>query len=140
MSEKPIFRYAEVTSGVVTNITKADADVARERGWVPAADDTAIGDLWDGAVFSKPPPPPVKVPQSVEMRQARLALLGAGLLSKVDAAIAALPSPQKEAAQIEWEYSNQVHRDRALVRSLAPALQLTDAQVDALFIAAAQIE
>ena len=79
------------------------------------------------------------VPQQVTMRKARLALLGAGLLSSIDAAIAALPSPQKEEAQIEWEYSGEVQRHNGFVSLLAPSLGLTDAQIDALFIEAAAL-
>jgi hypothetical protein len=73
------------------------------------------------------------------MRQARLALLQAGKLAAVDAAIAALPSPAKEAAQIEWEYATEVKRDSQLVTQLAPSLGLDDAALDALFIAAAAL-
>lgn len=79
------------------------------------------------------------VPPSVTMRQARLALLGIGLLDDVEAAIAALPSPQKEAATIQWEYSQEVQRSNGLVASLAPALGMTESQIDALFFAAAQL-
>lgn len=79
------------------------------------------------------------VPQAVTMRQARLALLGAGRLADVAAAINSLPSPQKEAAQIEWEYSQEVQRDKPLVLALAPALGLSESQLDALFIAAKAI-
>ena len=82
-----------------------------------------------------PPSPPV--PQHVSMRQARLALLGAGLLAGIDAAINSLPSPQKEAARIEWEYSAEVQRHNGFVSVLAPSLGLTDAQTDALFLTAA---
>jgi hypothetical protein len=81
--------------------------------------------------------PPAGVPQSVTMRQARLALLGAGKLASVTAAINTLPSPQKEAAQIEWEYSQTVERNRGFVLLLSAALGLTDAQLDALFVTAA---
>ena len=83
-------------------------------------------------------PAPV-VPDSVSMRQARLALLGAGLLSQVDAAIASLPSPQKEAAAIEWEYAQEVQRHNGLVPAMAQALGMTDAQLDALFMQAATL-
>lgn len=76
------------------------------------------------------------VPQAVTMRQARLALLGAGLLANVDAAIATLPSPPKEEVAIEWEYSQTVVRDRPFVAMLGAALGLDDAALDALFIAA----
>ena len=79
------------------------------------------------------------VPQSVTMRQARLALLGAGKLVGVTAAINALPSPQKEAAQIEWEYSQTVERNRGFVLLLSAALGLTDAQLDAIFVTAARL-
>lgn len=77
------------------------------------------------------------VPAVVTMRQARLALLGAGLLSQVDAAIAAMPEPERSAAVIFWEYSTTVERSNAFVRQLSAGLQLTSQQVDALFVAAA---
>ena len=83
--------------------------------------------------------PVVPAPAAVTMRQARLALLGAGLLVSVDAAINGLPSPQKEAARIEWEYSQEVQRHNGFVSVLAPMLGLTDAQIDALFVGAAKL-
>ena len=49
----------------------------------------------------------VLVPKEVTMRQARLALRAAGKLAAVAAAIEAMPSPTKEDAKIEWEYSKQ---------------------------------
>lgn len=76
------------------------------------------------------------VPPSVTMRQARLALLGAGLLASVDAAIDSLPSPQKEGARIEWEYATEVQRSSGLVPMMGVALGLDDAALDALFIEA----
>ena len=79
------------------------------------------------------------VPSQVTMRQARLALLAAGKLASVTAAINTLPSPQKEAAQIEWEYSQTVERNRGFVLLLSAALGLTDAQLDALFVTAARL-
>lgn len=101
--------------------------------------------MWDGQQWQLvldadvppvPAPPPPAVPPAVTMRQARLALLGAGLLAGIDAAINALPSPQKEAAKIEWEYSQEVQRHNGFVSVLAPSIGLTDAQTDALFVAA----
>ena len=80
------------------------------------------------------------VPQSVTMRQARLALLGIGLLDDVDAAIAAIPDPvQRKAAQIEWEYATVIERNSSLVQSLAAGLGLTAPAIDALFEAASRI-
>jgi len=79
------------------------------------------------------------VPEQVTMRQARLALLGSGILTNVDIAINALPSPSKEAARIEWDYSSTVERHRGLVQSLGAAMGLTEAQLDNLFITAAAL-
>ena len=84
------------------------------------------------------PAPPVII-SSVTMRQARLALLAAGKLGQVATAIASLPSPAKEQAQIEWEYSTEVQRHRPFVLQLGAALGLDDAALDALFTAAAQL-
>ena len=85
------------------------------------------------------PLPPVPVPQVVTMRQARLALLEVGKLDAVAPAIASMPSPAKEQAQIEWEYSTTVERQRPLVLQLGPALGLDSAALDALFIAAEKL-
>lgn len=79
------------------------------------------------------------VPQAVTMRQARLALLGAGKLAQVEAAINALQEPQKSAAKITWEYSQEVQRHNGLVPQMAAALGMTDAQIDALFVAASKL-
>lgn len=75
------------------------------------------------------------VPQSVTMRQARLALHGAGLLTAVNAAINAAG----EAAKIEWEYAQEVQRASGLVPAMAAQLGMNDAQLDALFTAAAAL-
>ena len=74
-------------------------------------------------------------PQTVTMRQARLALLQAGLLDKATKAVAGAGP----AAQIEWEYSSDVGRNAALVQALSGALGLTDEQLDGLFVVAATL-
>ena len=129
-----------IQNGVVVNTILASVQEAEaafpDSVCVDAAAGGAIGWLYDGQTFNAPPAPPVPVPDSVTMRQARLALLGAGLLSQVDAAIAAMPSPQKEAAQIEWEYAATVERNSPLIGQLAPALGMTEAEMDQLFIEA----
>lgn len=79
------------------------------------------------------------VPQSVTMRQARLALLQAGKLQAVNNAIASMTGPQGEAARIEWDYSNEVKRDQLLTISLAQSIGMTESEMDALFIEAAKL-
>ena len=91
-------------------------------------------------VYTPPPAPPAPIPTSVTMRQARLALLGAGLLSQVDAALAAIADPvQRQAAQIDWEYAATVDRGSPLVTNLAASLNLDSAALDSLFTAAASL-
>jgi hypothetical protein len=101
---------------------------------------TEVGEtVPEGASLTEPPPPPPPLPTVVTMRQARLALLGAGLLSQVNAAVAGMPGDAGEAARIEWEFAGTVERNSALVQSLTGALGLTEDQLDALFVSAAAL-
>lgn len=86
--------------------------------------------------FIEPATQPL-VPAAVTMRQARLALLQAGKLETVNAAIAGMTGAQGAAAKIEWEFSNEVQRAQPLVAALAPVLGMTSAELDQLFITAA---
>lgn len=116
----------------------SEAEGPRADGWRAAPDWVCVGCSHDGADFHAPAPV-AAVPEAVTMRQARLALLGAGRLEAVQAAIDALPEPKKAAAKISWEYSVQVQRHNGLVPQMAAALGLSEAQIDALFIAAAAL-
>lgn len=118
--------YAEQHAArTISDLEQALADA------IEAAQDAGTPDL--------PTPTVGGVPTRVTMRQARLALLGAGKLAAVDAAINGMPEPQRSAARIEWEYSGYVERHKALVQGLAPALGLTSEQLDALFVQAATL-
>lgn len=76
-----------------------------------------------------------KVPTAVSMRQARLALLAAGLLDDITAAITAFG----QAAAIEWEYATEVRRDSPLIAVVQANAGLSDRQVDDLFVAASAL-
>ena len=78
---------------------------------------------------------PNAVPQSVTMRQARLALNAAGYYAAVNAAVAAGSDTDK----IEWEFAGDVYRNAGLVPRMAASLGLTAAQIDALFVMAASL-
>ena len=69
------------------------------------------------------------VPQQVTMRQARLALLSAGLLDDVEMVITAAG----RAAQLEWEYAAVLDRSNPAVAIVQQQKALTDAQIDDLF-------
>jgi len=73
------------------------------------------------------------------MAQARHALLEAGLLVAVNAAIDAMPEPQRSVAKIDWQFRATVERASTLVQQLGPAIGLDDAGLDALFIRAAAL-
>lgn len=81
-----------------------------------------------------------RIPTVVTMRQARLALLQSGLLSQVEAAIAAIEDQaQRQAVQIEWEYAAEVDMIHPWVQSLATALDLSEGQLDEFFVLAATL-
>lgn len=88
----------------------------------------------DAALAAYDPAKPA-VPEVVTMRQARLALLQAGLLAQVNTAIASAD----DATKITWEFSSEVQRNNPLVSTLAAALNLSDAQLNNLFTLAATL-
>lgn len=122
-------------------------------GWIPftaSPDDSEVlgrdiyarviaGEFGEIAPYVEPEPLPAVIPSIVTMRQARLALLQQGLLSEVQLVIQALPSPQKEAAEIEWEYALDVNRQSPLVQSLAASLELSEDDLDLLFTLASNL-
>jgi hypothetical protein len=149
-------QYALIVSGIVVNkilwdgIAEWEPPTGARAVLVPDGVPVDIGWICDASdAFAAPsmppapPAPPAAVPTSVTMRQARLALLGAGKLDAVDAAIASLPSPQKEQAQIEWDYASAIERTSPFLQSMAQALDLDldldDAALDALFTQAATL-
>lgn len=89
----------------------------------------------DTYVFQPYMPEPAHVPTVLTMKQARLALLAAGYLDAVEAGIASMP---KE-SQIIWEFASTVERTDPLTATLAAALGLDAAALDALFLAGAAL-
>lgn len=75
----------------------------------------------------------VKVPQSVTMRQARLAIHNAGLSFNVEQAIA---NANDEITRITWDYAQEVKRNDPHVISIGASMGLTEEQIDNLFIQA----
>lgn len=71
----------------------------------------------------------------ITMRQCRRQLLSMGLLSSVNSAITTMG----EAAQIDWEYSDVVHKDSPLVWGMVQMLGWSEAETDANFFAASKL-
>ncbi|WP_376742372.1 hypothetical protein [Ensifer canadensis] len=74
-------------------------------------------------------------------RQLRLGLLNAGISpSSVSATIAAMPSgPDRDKAQVEWEYATTFNRTHPLIATVGGALGLNDTQIDAMWLAAVSL-
>jgi len=82
-----------------------------------------------------PPTDPNIVPQVVTRRQALLALLAADKLDAVEQQMSAVP----RAVQIAWEAAGTFERASPLIEAMGPAVGLSPADIDALFIAAASL-
>ena len=76
----------------------------------------------------------LKSSDSITMRQARLYLLGAGLLKQVDSIVS-----QNEAWKIEWEYATDVVKNSQLVVTLSNQLGLSSEAIDVMFDEASKL-
>lgn len=80
------------------------------------------------------------VPQKVTRRQAKQALLLAGLLDQVQPAIDAIADPNERAfAQIFWDDSLDFERQNLVLIQLGTALGLSSTELDDLFVKASQL-
>lgn len=78
---------------------------------------------------------PIPIPQEVTRFQAKAALLNAGLLDAVTAAMAKADA----ITQLAWVEAVSFKRQSPMVLTMAKALSITDSTLDGLFTAAAQI-
>ena len=134
--------FMALLAGTLWRLEKDDTAQA----WVAIEDNSTIerfnftrADFPDAQPPALPEYMPVvdPVPEVVTMRQARLALLGAGLLAQGNTAVVNMPGAEGDAARIEWEYAQEVRRDSPLVAGLSAALGLTDETLDNLYKVAA---
>lgn len=80
---------------------------------------------------------PAKVSGAVSPLQARKALKAAGLLTRVQAMVAA--SPEDDDIRLAWDWAPSWERNSPFVESLGAALGLTALQIDDLFALAATL-
>jgi len=90
--------------------------------------------IYNAGVAVDPVP---QIPQTVTAFQAKAALLQADLLDATEALIAHEDTPR--IIKLAWAETLHFERQSPTVAAIAAALQLTDAQVDALFTAASQV-
>ena len=126
-------RFAIIDAGRVINHAEADEAFAQSQGWIPA-DESRIGDSWDGEVFTPAPPEPIPVPASCSRRQGLLALLAYGhRRADIEALIAAIPEEmEREAALIEYEAATW-ERANPFLQQMWAQLGGTPEQLDDLF-------
>ena len=112
-------------------------------GWIPYTAEIG-GDVFNTAKATAKPytapalPDPLEAERAamtVSRFQAMAALLNAGLLSQVNAALA----DAGPLAQLAWAEATEFRRNSTTISGLASGLGLTDTQVDDLFRAAALI-
>lgn len=96
------------------------------KGWLC---DNAVYNFGDRPVTLHAPP------EWITKRQAKLALLGAGLLTNIEAAIAA----SSQAVQITWNDATVFYCNDPLIAALAGGLGLSEDDIDDLFIAGSAI-
>ncbi len=95
------------------------------------------GDFGPIAPYAPPPEPPAPIPASVTRRQARLALLDAGMLDAVEGYIDSITNQdERRAAQIEYE-ADTWGRGNVFLQTAWAALGGTEQQLDDLFALAA---
>lgn len=90
--------------------------------------------------YTYPGPAPVPVPDSVESWKFRAVCEQQGLTLSIETFIAAQDEPPRIALENFWQFGTEVPRHNDMVKAIAEALGKTDAQIDALFIAASQIQ
>ena len=125
-SFKFIFESENLDVMLLEYIEKFDNDE-----YVARIDETYIPEV--GFIFVSKAVPTI-IPKTITPRQARLALLGAGLLDDIEVLLTT-----DKAMQIWWEYSLEVDRDNAHIVTAGTALGLTELQLDEMFIAASKL-
>ena len=106
----------------------------KPRDYTRIASEAALREVLSRAGY--PERAPGYVPATVPLWKAREQIRRAGLFPTVDAAIQAFGGAPLSA----WEYAQEMRRDSDLMDQFALILKLSDAQIDALFIAADKIE
>jgi hypothetical protein len=98
-------------------------------------------DIEPVAYTEEPEPVAPVVPDQVTLWQIRTVLDVMGLEATVTAVIQGMPDgPEKKAAWKAWEYANNIKRTSPTVEGLKAILQLTDEQLDQIFIQADLID
>lgn len=106
-------------------VTAAPANTLEQQGWFVSDSDNFV----EWFQLKK------NCPSHISPRQARQALALQGISEEnILNGFNSLPSPIKELAKIEWDYSLEIKRDRLLVNSVAKLLGWSQYDLDRLFV------
>lgn len=106
------------------------------------------GRQWEIIDIPPVPEPEIVIPSVVTPRQARLVLAlqpapeesgFSTMLQFIEAEFDNLPEPDKTIASITWEYSTEVQRSNPLIAQVAIIANLTEEQLDQLFLQASTL-
>lgn len=128
---------ADDKAGLTSQLSEAQAAKATAEESVSSLTEQLAAAQSRIAELEQPVPLVNGVPQQVTNYQARSALISADLFSAVDAAVKA-QGPASQAYHA-WEYANVFSRSSPFIADMGAALGLTTEQIDALFVAAAQV-
>lgn len=78
---------------------------------------------------------PSIVPDAITPRQARLALLNAGLLDQIEQAMKSMD----KATNITWEFANEIDRSDPLLEAIGKQFRLSDLEIDNIFRLASEL-
>lgn len=78
----------------------------------------------------------VVIPTSITMRQCRLMLVQIGKYQDV---VTFIENSENDTIKIEWEYASFIERSNPLVTILAQQLELTEKDIDNLFVEASKL-
>jgi|GEM_PF-747880 len=140
--------YVRVSAGIVIEVISTATDIndlfhpSIASQFITAPKQVVQGWLYDGNVFSEPPPVELVINEPVPTitpRQLRLWLLSRGLLAQVPTLIDATPEPDKSVAQIEWEFATVFEHNNPLVLALGAAVGMTAEDIEAGFREAAKL-
>jgi hypothetical protein len=127
--------YAVIKNGTVTNIVLADEQTAADNVWIDATG-ARIGDAWDGQGFTRP---------DVDMETIRKGMSCSkmqGILTLGEAAWGEVQTYRETASwaeQMVIDSAQDWNRTSENIAFFGYLLSYTDAQMDAMFIAAAQV-
>lgn len=129
---------------VAANAERADGERYGDNAAYVAAVLGQAAQSWCVQYAERPAQPPAPepnasaVPQVVSAFQAKAALMQAGLYDAINAALTAPDAPPL--ARLAWETAQEFERNSPTVAGIGAQFGLTEAQIDALFVAASQIK